>query len=141
MRLYKKLIFKGTLELLTGLHIGDSKEKLEIGGVDSPVVRRKDNNQPYIPGSSLKGKIRSLLEISQGVENTFEDPSHPIGRLFGALSRSGTAGNPSRLIVRDAYLTKDSAEALAASEYTDMPYTEIKFENKIDRIRGVAEHP
>ncbi|PJJ75598.1 CRISPR-associated Csm3 family protein [Thermoflavifilum aggregans] len=141
MRLYKKLIFKGTLELLTGLHIGDSKEKLEIGGVDSPVVRRKDNNQPYIPGSSLKGKIRSLLEISQGVENTFEDPSNPIGRLFGALSRSGTAGNPSRLIVRDAYLTKDSAEAIATSEYTDMPYTEIKFENKIDRIRGVAEHP
>lgn len=144
MKLYKKIIYRGTLELLTGLHIGDSKEKLEIGGVDSPVVRRKDNNEPYIPGSSLKGKIRSLLEISYGEENTFKNPGHPIGKLFGALppgSNNSTTGNPSRLIVRDAYLTRESAKMLEESEFTDMPYSEIKFENVINRITGTAEHP
>ena len=56
--IFRKVKFTGTLELKTGLHIGDSKESVEIGGVDSPVVRRKDNNQPYIPGSSLKGKMK-----------------------------------------------------------------------------------
>ena len=53
MKLIGKNKFLGTIELRTGLHIGDSKESADIGGLDSPVVRRKDNNQPYIPGSSL----------------------------------------------------------------------------------------
>lgn len=141
MKLYKKLIVSGKLELKTGLHIGDSKETTDIGGVDSPVIRRKDNNQPYIPGSSLKGKIRSLLEISYGKENTFREPGHPVGKLFGALGLSGNSGSPSRLIVRDAYLTKESAELLRQSEFTDMPYSEVKFENVINRIEGKAEHP
>ena len=66
MKLYKKLIIRGTLKCLTGLHIGASKETAEIGGVDLPVVRRKDNNEPFIPGSSLKGKIRCLLEQVTG---------------------------------------------------------------------------
>ena len=57
-KLFKKIFFEGTLECLSGLHIGDSKDNVEIGGLDSPVVRRKDNNQPYIPGSSMKGKMR-----------------------------------------------------------------------------------
>jgi len=72
MKLHKKLSINTVLELITGLHIGDSKESVEIGGLDSPVVRRKDNNQPYIPGSSLKGKIRSLLDITAGETSTFE---------------------------------------------------------------------
>jgi CRISPR-associated protein Csm3 len=141
MKLYKKLIVSGKLELKTGLHIGDSKETTDIGGVDSPVIRRKDNNQPYIPGSSLKGKIRSLLEISYGKENTFREPNHPVGKLFGALGISGNSGVPSRLIVRDAYLTVESADLLSHSEFTDMPYSEVKFENVINRIEGKAEHP
>jgi CRISPR-associated protein Csm3 len=140
MKLFKKILFKGTLELKTGLHIGDSKETVDIGGVDSPIVRRKDNNQPYIPGSSLKGKMRSLLEILAGKSDTFKEPSHPIGKLFGALG-SNKDGVPSRIIVRDASLNKGSANKLYKSEYTDMPYSEVKFENVIDRVRGVAEHP
>jgi CRISPR-associated protein Csm3 len=60
------LILRGKFECLTGLHIGGSKEKLEIGGVDSPVVRDPRSRYPYVPGSSLKGKMRSLLEYGLG---------------------------------------------------------------------------
>lgn len=140
MKLYKKIIITGKLELLTGIHIGDSKESVDIGGVDSPVVRRKDDNRPYIPGSSLKGKMRCLLDIAHGQTDTTRLPDHPIGRLFGALApNKDTPGNPSRLIVRDADLNKHSAKEIQDKGFTDMPYTEVKFENKIDRIQGVAE--
>ncbi|MBK6329263.1 MAG: type III-A CRISPR-associated RAMP protein Csm3 [Bacteroidetes bacterium] len=139
MKLYKKIIKQGTLRLITGLHIGDSKENTDIGGVDSPVVRRKDNNEPYIPGSSLKGKMRSLLDISHGETDTTKNGNHPIGQLFGSINNP--QANPSRLIVRDAYLTSDSSKKIGESEFTDMPFTEVKMENVIDRIKGTAEHP
>ncbi|MBB5287453.1 CRISPR-associated protein Csm3 [Rhabdobacter roseus] len=141
MKLYKKIILKGTLKLLTGLHIGDSKENVEIGGVDSPVVRRKDNNEPYIPGSSLKGKIRSLLELTLGenADTKFKTYRSVNGMCLADLF--GSADNPARILVRDASLTSTSSQMLKASEFTDMPYTEIKFENVINRLNGTAEHP
>lgn len=142
MKLHRKIIIKGRMELLTGLHIGDSKENVEIGGVDAPVVRRKDNNQPYIPGSSLKGKIRSLLEISEGVNANSSFKEYPDGCVIHYLFGSaGNNGLPSRIIFRDAYLTKEWAQQLYESKFTDMPYTEVKFENVINRIKGTAEHP
>ncbi len=141
MKLHKKIIIKGILELITGIHIGDSKENVEIGGVDSPVVRRKDNNQPYIPGSSIKGKMRSLLDVAHGKSNTTEMPEHAIGKLFGAIGPNNIGGIPSRLIVRDAYLHQESIDLFSGSEFTDMPFTEIKFENTINRVTGVATHP
>lgn len=141
MKLFKKIIIKGELTLITGLHIGDSKESVDIGGVDSPVVRRKDNNQPYIPGSSLKGKMRSLLDISHNQSDTTRNPNHPIGKFFGAISNTSNGGVPSRLIVRDASMTEKSIQLFGESEFTDMPFTEVKFENTIDRIRGIAQHP
>jgi CRISPR-associated protein Csm3 len=142
MKLYRKLIVRGKLTILTGLHIGDSKESVDIGGVDSPVVRRKDNNQPYIPGSSIKGKMRSLLDVAHGQSDTTRQPEHPIGAFFGALpARDANNGVPSRLIVRDAYMSEESVAFFRDSEFTDMPFTEVKFENTIDRIRGVAQHP
>lgn len=144
-KLKKKIFIKAQLELLTGLHIGDSKESIEIGGVDNPIVRRKDNNQPYIPGSSVKGKIRCLLDQVYGVNpdgnckaENYANDAEVIADLFGS---SGDKGNPSRLIVRDAYLTEEWAKILKESEFTDMPYTEIKFENVINRVKGTAEHP
>ncbi len=139
-KLIYKIIQKGTLILESGLHIGDSKESADIGGVDSPVVRRKDNNEPYIPGSSLKGKIRSLLEVASGenANSKFQNYNTDIGKLFGA---AGDNGRPSRILVRDAYIQAASAKKLRESNYTDMPYTEIKFENVINRIDGKAEHP
>ncbi|HRP56364.1 type III-A CRISPR-associated RAMP protein Csm3 [Agriterribacter sp.] len=142
MKLYKKISIAGKIELLTGIHIGDSKDSIDIGGVDSPVVRRKDDNRPYIPGSSLKGKMRSLLDIAYGKTDTTKSPEHPIGKLFGALAPDkNISGNPSRLIVRDANLNKESANEIQAKGFTDMPYTEIKFENTIDRIQGKASNP
>ncbi len=139
MQLYKKIIKRGTLTLITGLHIGDSKETTDIGGVDSPVVRRKDNNEPYIPGSSLKGKMRSLLDIAHGQTDTTRNGTHIIGQLFGNIDKD--KGTPSRLIVRDAYLSRKSSQVISESEFTDMPFSEVKFENIINRVKGTAEHP
>lgn len=57
-----KVFFKGNIVLKTGLHIGGSQESMQIGGLDLPIIRDSGNNLPYIPGSSLKGKLRSTLE-------------------------------------------------------------------------------
>jgi len=148
-QLIKKIKLQAEMELLTGLHIGDSKENVEIGGVDTPVIKRKlkrkvtingkefelGANEPYIPGSSLKGKIRCLLEQIRGCSKVGKNKK--VNLLFGYSEDK----IPSRIIVRDAYLTPETAKALYYSEFTDMPYTEIKFENVIDRVKGMAEHP
>lgn len=153
MKLHNKIFLKYTLELLSGLHIGDSKESIEIGGVDNPIVRNKDTNEPYIPGSSLKGKIRSLLEIALGEngDNSFKGYKTEKGKIIERLF--GSADYPARILVRESYLTTDKldpsgeliekgwATILKESEFTDMPYTEIKFENVINRLNGTAEHP
>ncbi len=57
-----KVFFKGSIILRTGLHVGGSQESMQIGGLDLPVIKDSGNNLPYIPGSSLKGKLRSTLE-------------------------------------------------------------------------------
>jgi CRISPR-associated protein Csm3 len=134
-RLVKKIKINTELEVITGLHIGDSSDNVEIGGVDNPVVRRTIDNVPYIPGSSLKGKIRSLLEQIAGAPEVGKNDE--INNLFGFAKDE----KPSKVIVRDAYMQKKSEKELEASEYTDLPYTEIKFENTIQRITGKAEHP
>ena len=144
MKLHKKIFITGTMEILTGIHIGDSKDNVDIGGVDNPVVRRKDNNQPYIPGSSLKGKMRSLLEtaIGKNSDNKFKNDGNLICDLFGSLDGDNNhKGRPSRILVRDANLTTDSAKKLENSTNTDMPFTEVKFENSILRIEGKAQNP
>lgn len=133
--LTKKVKVTTTMKLLSGIHIGDSKESVEIGGVDSPVVRRKDNQQPYIPGSSIKGKMRCLLEQMEGATDVGNSPS--VNNVFGIANRNET--KRSKIIFRDAYLTKDSVKMLENSPNTDMPYTEIKFENTIDRVLGAAK--
>jgi len=138
MKLHKKIKATCTLTLVTGMHIGSSKDAVEIGGIDLPVVRRKDNYEPYIPGSSLKGKLRSLLQLSDG-ELEFSGSPSSIRNLFGNIDKD--KGHSSRLIVRDAYLTRASAQKLEDSEFNDMPFTEVKFENTIDRISGTAKHP
>ena len=94
------------------------------------------DNQPYIPGSSLKGKMRCLLEQTRGCKL---GESGEVVQLFG----SHDANNPlaSRLIVRDSYLTKESSEALRKCLYLDAPYTESKYENTIKRVAGTADNP
>lgn len=63
--LKKKIIFRGKIETLSGLHIGGTEAGMEIGGVNSYIVRNPSDNKPYIPGSSIKGKMRSMLDSSK----------------------------------------------------------------------------
>ncbi|MBK9462553.1 MAG: type III-A CRISPR-associated RAMP protein Csm3 [Sphingobacteriales bacterium] len=144
MKLYQKIILNGTLECVTGLHIGDSKENAEIGGVDAPVIRRKDNRQPYIPGSSLKGKIRCLLEqvAGENANSKSQNNGSVICQLFGASENKPQKYEScqSRLIVRDAYMTPETVKLFSKLD-TELQFTEIKFENSINRIKGTADSP
>ena len=134
-QLVKKIVIKSTLEVVTGLHIGGSKENVEIGGIDNPVIKvATRRNQPYIPGSSLKGKMRSLLEQVNGA--TKVGGNEEVNNLFGYAKND----QPSKLIVRDAYLSEASIKKLENSPL-DMPFTENKYENSIDRVKGKAENP
>jgi len=135
-KLIKKIKVTTVLELITGLHVGGSKENVEIGGIDNPVIRTAiKDNQPYIPGSSLKGKTRSLLEQIAGSASVGGNAE--INSLFGFANDN----KPSKIIFRDAYLTETSENVLKNCENLDMPYTEGKWENVIHRIKGTAEHP
>lgn len=148
-QLFKKIIIKGEIELISGLHIGGNKESVEIGGIDSIVIRNKIDRRPYIPGSSLKGKIRSLLEIATGSngKSNFQKSSYTssegqlVAEVFGNAG-DGTkndTGDQSRIIFRDCNLTILSQQKLFDSEFTDTDYTEIKTENSINRITGKSD--
>ncbi len=135
-RLIKKIKITCEMELLSGLHIGGNGDNVEIGGIDNSVIKiiTKDE-QPYIPGSSLKGKMRCLLEQINGSIDVGE--CEKINNLFGFARTK----QPSKIIVRDAYLTRDSVYRLKRCLGLDMPYTEIKSENSINRLTGVAKDP
>ena len=79
---------------MTGLHIGGTAGALEIGGVDSPVIRNPLNNQPYIPGSSFRGKMRSLTERLHGSDQNFQ-----VGRARAKKSTC-TPARPTRITSR-----------------------------------------
>ncbi|HRY15554.1 MAG TPA: type III-A CRISPR-associated RAMP protein Csm3 [Candidatus Competibacteraceae bacterium] len=135
-----------TLVLRSGLHIGAGKDAIEIGGVDLPVVKQPFTQEPYIPGSSLKGKLRSLLEWAL---NQVEDDGSvwgsnknkqyknddPILRAFGTTHKQWRGG-PTRLLVRDAYLEKVWADSIRDQ---GLAFTEEKMEVTIDRIQGKAK--
>lgn len=138
IKLVKKIIYTGTITLKTGLHIGGTNTQLNIGGPDKFVVRNPINNIPYIPGSSLKGKMRALIEIANGETDGGKPSKNP---KSNACALFGTAGNvenghPSRLIVRDAEMDVES-ESCDFSK-TDLLYTESKTEVSIDRITAIA---
>lgn len=143
-------ILRGKFECQTGLHIGGSKEKLEIGGVDSPVIRDPRTRFPYVPGSSLKGKLRSLLEFGLAAVPQSGEPSEKLDivRLFGIgvvekeeafkdkeheLYRVG----PSRLVVRDCFPDEETKKWWKTLD-SDLLYTEYKSENVINRITSAA---
>ncbi len=141
-KLIKKIKFQTSITVLTGLHIGGSSDNVEIGGIDNPVIKLATRgNEPYIPGSSLKGKMRCLLEQAAGA--SMVGMNKDVNNLFGITESKAlkTDNQPSKLIVRDAFLSKESKVALLECDNLDMPYTENKWENVIDRTKGVAEHP
>lgn len=145
-----RLIVKMNIKTLSGLHIGGSSAGLEIGGVDNPVIRDVITNQPYIPGSSLKGKIRSQLEKFMGLKQ-----NNPVGQvkihtckskedyaqchlcqIFGVPGEVEATG-PTRLVVRDVRMTDTSVQELSTAQ-TDLAYTELKTEVAIDRVTSAA---
>ncbi|MDH5811351.1 MAG: type III-A CRISPR-associated RAMP protein Csm3 [Nitrososphaerota archaeon] len=132
LKLIKNIVMVGKIKTLTGLHIGGNKGELKIGGTDNPVIT-DPQGRPYIPGSTLKGKLRSLLEFSlnrvdpSGGVHSCGDEDCPICVIFGSPGEDRVRG-PTRLIVRDATLVNDVD-------------TEIKMENVINRLKGSAEHP
>lgn len=143
----------GHLELLSGLRIGASEGEIRIGGVDNQVIRHPHTGHPYIPGSSLKGKVRSLLEWLSGAVKpeplSYKDIDRAplvksILQLFGVgggdkLSNEEAAElGPTRLGFWDAPLNEQWREKI---ENDNNLLVEVKTENRIDRIRGVAEHP
>ena len=135
IKLKNKIIYTGTIVLKTGLHIGGTNTALNIGGPDKFVVRNPITQLPYIPGSSLKGKMRSLIELAYGETNNgsvTKDPNTKAGKLFG-LSSDIENGHPSRIIVRDGELK--NPEELSN---TDLLYTESKTEVTINRITAKA---
>ena len=170
LNFYGKVVISGHLVARTGLHIGGSQGGMDIGGVDKIVIRDRLTNQPYVPGSSLKGKMRALVERARGkttLANMVQvvaggptrepirihmcnDPACEVCLVFGrnnvlqGIPRA--EGNerlkidqstPTRLIVRDSRLTKNSVGELGNRDL-DQLYTEVKWEVGIDRITSAA---
>mgnify|MGYP000610701673 CR=1 FL=1 len=134
-QLIKKIEFEGEILLLSGLHIGASNSGMQIGGLDKVVIRNPINKQPYIPGSSLKGKMRALFEMSTGNigDNCMSAATGLSAELFG--NATGKANQrASRIIVRDCNLANPE-EILGR---TEMPYTEGKTEVSLNRITAIA---
>lgn len=141
----------GRIVLQSGLHIGAGKDTIEIGGIDNPVIKHPHTREPYIPGSSLKGKLRFLLEWAfqpvygcvhaDGRPWGSDDrqkyrPDDPVLRIFGTSARREVwPAGPTRLVVRDAFLNDDWRKTVLAR---GLSFTEDKTEVVIDRIQGKA---
>ncbi len=198
-----RIVLEGIIEVVTGLHIGGSQENIDIGGLDSPVVKvewmplhllpatnaskqtgdtssgqsgadkqnqggsdddKSENymlNVPYIPGSSLRGKMRALLEWANGLvvaggggptgAHECPDPDQalncPVCRVFGIPAKETRTGQgeqqdweklgPTRLRIEDAYPTIETLEGLERF-YGDGIYTEVKWENFLNRLTSAA---
>jgi len=140
MKLEKFEVVEGKLECLTGLKIGGTKESVGVGETDNPIIRHPINRLPYIPGSSLKGKLRSLLELKYSEDSQRTGKPCSCGRcnicsLFGNGDPRNT-NEPTRLIFRDAPLSEESKAEL--EENIPGLYAEVKTEIQMDRKEGKA---
>jgi CRISPR-associated protein Csm3 len=154
LKLIGKLVIEGELHCETGLHVGAGKGSLEIGGADNPVVKDAFG-RPYVPGSSLRGRLRALLEQSSGLAvpgeliylskrkgqevriHQSDRPDDEVCLLFGRSPLEGNMASPARLTVYDASLDLASITP-AMRENLDDELTEVKSENAIDRITSQA---
>lgn len=146
LRLMHHINIQGRIRCKTNLHVGSSKDDIEIGGLDNPILKDPLTKVPYIPGSSLKGKLRSGLE-HRYCSNTIQNTGEPCGcgnedcyvcRIFGPHRNTRHQLGPTRIIVRDASLTKESVQELERGLEGDTPYTGVKQEVSIDRSTGRA---
>ncbi len=129
--MFAKIEIKGKIKLETGMHIGGSTQFAAIGAIDSPVIRDSFTDLPMIPGSSFKGKLRTLLAKKYNTKLVEPDnDDQKIKRLFGS-SKKGEIKS-SRLIFSDSILSNDDLKDIGVSS------TEIKTENTINRITAIA---
>jgi len=148
-KLLKTIKVTGTVTVQTGLHIGGSQETMEISGLDNPIIKNPANAEPYIPGSSLKGRMRSLAEwyfaeVPEQGDVTKPRADSKTGRVFGLpakepdktspAERDAYQRGPTRLVVRDAPLSNKSRDAFKNGQ----PLTEVKSENSINRLSSMA---
>lgn len=156
MKLTNILTIRANLRCLSGLHIGGGDTEMHIGGIDNAVIRNPLTDRPYIPGSSLKGKIRSLLEWRTGAvkPESLSYRDYTAGgenaEVLAVLKLFGTGGSdklndaeagligPTRLSFWDCELKE---EWIKGGEAVNEVPTEAKSENAIDRISGVARNP
>ena len=132
--MYAKIQIIGKLEVVTGMHIGGSSAFAAIGAVDSPVIKDSRENLPMIPGSSLKGKMRTLLakEYNETVAAKPDEDNERIVRLFGSAKK----GNIKRSRIQIADMVMANADEFR--QRGNQSITEIKFENTINRLTAVA---
>lgn len=158
MKLMEIKKLEGKITLKSGLHIGSGNMEMHIGGTDSPVIKHPHTLEPYIPGSSLKGKVRSLLEMASGLIIHTKGgvvSTNILGKLSGEdrpkaeaiIKIFGSGGDdkgeepglgPTRVSFADCCLDEDWKKKAQANRWQ---LTEVKSENRIDRIKGTAEHP
>ena len=133
--MFGKLKISGEIEVVTGMHIGGSSQFSAIGAVDSPVIRDSYTDKPMIPGSSFKGKMRTLLAKQYSrtamLQEHNADPEIVL-RLFGSSNKN--AIRPSRLLFSDMFLLNE--QELKAVGIDSV--TEVKFENSINRLTAIA---
>jgi len=152
MKLNGYKTINGKILILTGLHIGAGQEATQIGGVDNPMIRHPITEMPYIPGSSLKGKMRSLLELYMGkvvdngevhkYTNECKETRCPICLVFGSAAdqKEGSKLGPGRLIVRDCRIDLDDKDNKRIREESKgLPFSEEKTEIAINRITSKVD--
>lgn len=133
-------VLRGLITNITGLRIGGTEGIVKIGGIDNPIIRNPMNDEPYIPGSSLKGKMRSLLELEKGKikdngkPHNCEEKDCMICKLFGVPANVKSDVGPGRLIFRDCFLTEASRKKFEElREREGWYFSEAKTENSINR--------
>lgn len=130
--MFGKIQITGKIEVMTGMHIGTSDGFAAIGAIDSPVIRDAQTKTPMLPGSTLKGKLRTLLakQYNKEVFTYHKDDAECIVNLFGSAAKPGERAKNSRLIFSDMLM----------ANYKELPNqgTEVKFENTIHRLTAMA---
>ena len=132
--MFAKIEITGNIEVLTGMHIGGSNSYSAIGSVDSPVIKDTKSGNPIIPGSSLKGKMRTLLAkvYNTNVANSPDEDCADLTSLFGSSKQKNI--RTSRVLFSDMIMSNwDDLKKLGLRTKT-----EVKFENTINRATAVA---
>ena len=146
----KIIPIKGKIELLSGLHIGGGDDTMRIGGIDNNVIKDVNSNEPYIPGSSLKGKMRSLLEWHYLLVNLPNADGKPFSSRLLEMTPKDNQSNAENLLklfgdsgeTNQFGITRISVGDCPLSEASkEMVLSEAKYENVIDRQKGTAQHP